>query len=299
MQECGRKLIELQRRAGGAASGIRTHLRPGRFEVTTAGFDPFLQLVGSDPWNSSTYTGLVVPTTPTTTAQKRYLFQLARISFNVGETATLVGLRLYASLFGFDESGAGPYELQILSPLWRFLLGGGNISWHVMVLPKTWRNVRNPANADSFIFLDSSGPALLYQDAVHYVPPNGGRPWGKPIAHDLGNMHDLRYPWRDSQVESELHIPIPPSSDVAVYASVWQHDPGSEQMLNQPTFTSAQAAAASPEDRFWAAFTKVQYGRVAASLIFEEELGKQIEYDGGGCGCAGPEPAVRLIKAVD
>lgn len=283
--ERGARLLKLQERPGGVAGGVRTHLRPGRIEVTTAGFDPNLQLIGSDPYNTSTYTGLVVPTTPTLSAQTRYLFQLARISFNNPESAWLVGLRLYASLFGFDDGGNGPYELEITSPMWRFVLGGGNISFHVMVLGKRWMDRRNPANRDSVIYLDSPGnSALLYQGvsplfqpppAALYVPPNAGRPWGKPLASDLGNIHDNRFPWREDHSEESLCIPIPAPCDVVVYASVWQHDTNFDGSTNKPNFSCSQFSAATPEDRFWATFHNVQYGRVAASLIFAEEYGKE------------------------
>jgi hypothetical protein len=44
--------------------------------------------------------------------------------------------------------------------------------------------------------------------------------------------------------------------------------------MTPPTFNSNQFAAATPEDKFWIANASTcQYGRVAASLIFEEELG--------------------------
>jgi len=245
-------------------------MRRGRWEVTTAGFDPNLQLIGADPYSTPTFTGLVVPTAPTTSPQKRYLFQLARVQFNAPEKAYLVGLRLYASLFGFLGRGEGSpgilRELEITSPMWRF--PDANISWHVMLLNKAWRARRNPLNADSLIFRDAYGPALLFETLAPYTPPNAGRPWGRPIASDLANIHDLRYPWRDSQVEVELRVPLPSRVDLGVFCSVAQHDPSITL-----TLSDAQAAASTPEDRFWAAYQGVQYGRVAASVIVEEDYG--------------------------
>lgn len=272
------RLLKLQDHAGGVPSGLVTHLLPGRIDVTSAGFDPNLQLLGSDPWNSPTYTGLIVPATPTLSAQTRYLFQLARVSFNTPEKAWLTGIRLYASLFGYDEAGKGPYELPITSPMWRFALGGGNISWHVMVVSKTWRDRRNPANSDSVIYLDTPGPsALLYQSLTPtYVPPNGGRPWGKPIHSSLANLHGMPYPWADDHAEEALRIPIPSPCDIAIFASVWQHNASGSIIspVAAPSFSANQFAAAGPEDRFWSAFAPVQYGRIAASLIVSEEMGK-------------------------
>lgn len=286
MEERERKLVMLQGRAGGVPAGIRTHLRPGRLEVTTAGYDPNLQLVGGDPYGTPDFTGLLVPTAPTPTGkpQLRYLFQLARIGFNNPESAWLRGIRLYASLFGYTITQGvttGPFEKQITSPMWRF--PDGNISWHVMVIGKTWRDRRNPANTDSLVFLDSSAPAQLFQvpasvlPPVAYVPPNAGRPWGKAIASDLGNIHDMRYPWRDDHAETVLNIPIPAPCDVAIFCSVAQHDFSVDTGVPAPVFTANQFAAATPEDQFWSAYSNVQYGRVAASLIIGQELGKEYE----------------------
>ena len=287
MEAAERKLIALQGRAGGVAQGIRTHLRPGRLSVTTAGFDPNLQLLGSDPWNSSSYTGLVVPKAPTMSAQSRYLFLLARIGFNTPENAWIRGLRLYTSLFGYDSAGNGPFELEITSPMWRFVLGGGNVSFHVQVLGKSWRSRRNPSNSDSVIYLDSTSPALLYQQKasgfIPYLPPNAGRPWGKPVHSDLGNIHDNRFPWRDDHAETALNIPIPAPCDVAVYASVWQHATETGGVPNVPVFSCSQFSASGPEDRFWATYNNVQYGRVAASLVIGEEMGKAYEQSDEEC----------------
>jgi hypothetical protein len=268
------RLIRLQDRGGGVQSGIRSHLRAGRWEVTTAGLDPNLQLIGGDPWGAPDFTGLIVPTASTLSItpvgkpqyQFRYLFMAARAQFHNGEKARLVGLRLYASLFGQNASGQ-LFERQIENPMWRF--PDGNISVHIMQNPKLNRIRRNPLNADSLMYLDSYSPALLYQTLAPYAPPNGGRPWGKtPVHSDLGNIHDLRYPWRDSQIEHELDIPIPMPSDIVAYVSVGQHD---TQEFPAPVLTAEQFAAAGEEDQFWSAYENVRYGRIAVSLVFEED----------------------------
>lgn len=258
----------------------RTYLRPGRFEVSTAGFDPNLELVGGDPWGTPDFTGLVVPAAPTPLAsfQKRYLFLLARAQFQNGENVRLRGIRQYASLFGdlLDTSNpsvppvvVATFEKQILSPMFRF--PDGNISWHVRVIPKTARDRRNPANADSLIYQDSYSPALLYQSLAPYVPPNGGRPWGKAVT-GLGNIHSLDWPWRDSQVELGLDWPVPAPCDVAIFASVAQTDVSTHASFAQ--MSNAQFAALGPEDAFFVAYAPTaRFGRIAASLIFEEQIG--------------------------
>ena len=279
----GDDVAKLQALPGGAAANVTSHLRTGRYAVSTVGFDPNLQLIGSDPYASSSYTGLWVPSDPTTTPQGRYLFLLARSGFQFGERVRLVGIKQFASLTARVDTVDGPapsfFELPIHTPTWRFW-NGGNISWHVRLVHKTRRPTRNPLNADSLIYQDAPGPALLYDSLAPYVPPNAGRPPGDPIPFcDLGNFHDLRYPWRDSQSELELNIPLPPAFDVAIYASVWQHNPSA----GLPALTDLQVATMSPEDQFAWRFAGdnletgglgCQYGRIAAQLIFEEEIGQ-------------------------
>jgi len=267
-------IVRLADRAGGAAPGIRSPLCNGRYEIVSAGFDPNLQLIGSDPYSTPTYTGIVVPSTPAVGSGGlgRYLIHLARAQFGSGEAGTrLVGIRMYASLMATipGVQGGPPtfYERQIVNPLWRG--PSGNISWHVMVVPKTVRNTRSVFNSDTHIRDDSTGPALLFQTEAPYVPPNGGRPWGTPINSSLGNMHDLRFPWRDILTEQSLDIPVPVPSDIAIFASVRQLD-----VALNPTgaLTAQQFEALGEEDKFLFAFPQAVYGRVAASLVFDKNF---------------------------
>lgn len=270
------KVVRLQNRVGGPAP--RVPMRCGRYETTTVGFDQYAMLTGSDPWGTPSFTGLIVPSRPTVSPQTRYLFTLARHSFNSPENAWVRGVRLYTSLFGFSGS-VGPFELEITSPLWRFAFGGGNVTFHLMTMGRGWRDTRNPANGPSLRFERSKGPALLYQSLVPYVPPNAGRPWGKPLPNtDWGTVYDLRNKFRTDRAEQSLFIPVPSPCDIVLFASVWQHDPGSSDSQNRPRFSTSQMTAASPEDRFWASFDNVQFGRVAGSLIVEEEIGKLEEF---------------------
>src|SRR5271154_3298736 len=164
---------------------LDTPLCAGRYEIVTAGLDPALGFIGSDPYEASVYTGLIVPSASSASiGDERYLFMLARTSFQSGEKGVrLVGIRQYADLVALIPGNEGdPFQVfhqEIKSPM--FHPPDGNISWHVMVIPQTFRDTRNPANADSFIFQDSVSPALLYQTPAPYSPPNGGRPWGTSI----------------------------------------------------------------------------------------------------------------------
>jgi hypothetical protein len=139
------------------------------------------------------------------------------------------------------------------------------------------RDTRNPANADGFIYQDSLSPALLYQtgapDGTGYTPPNGGRPWGTSVGASLGNIHELRYPWRTARSEHVLDIPLPVPCDVLFFASVRQNDPALT-----PSLTDCCALGAlSSEDQFLVAYSDfAQYGTIAGSLVFDENIGEDV-----------------------
>jgi hypothetical protein len=284
-----KRLLDLQRDPNGVGYAIRTRLLSGRHEIVPATLDPFVALLGSDPYGSPVGTGLLVPSTPTgslvTAGQSpslfRYLFLLAKEQFNSGEQGVrLTGIRQYAELVA-TVSGLGTFRKEITNPLWH--PPDGSISWHVMLIPKTWQLTRNVQNTDSLVFRDAYGPALLYETIAGpqfaptaYTPPNAGRPWGKPIGGvSLGNMHDLRYRWRQSQLELTLDIPIPLPCDVALFASVRQNDPATNPAATG--LTANQFTALGAEDQFLTAYSaSAQYGRIAGSLVFDENLGEDV-----------------------
>jgi hypothetical protein len=287
-------VIRLQTHPDGVGAAIRSTLYKGRFEVVTNGPNSEFGFIGSDPYNTNAYTGLVVPPTPSSAiGGARYLFLLARAGFSAAEQGSdhlgtrLVGIRQYVELIARIPAGTLPlteigetgppegstvtFRKEIVSPLWHPV--DGDISWHVMTIPKGQRDTRNPANTDGFIYQDALSPALLYQVAAPYSPPNGGRPWGIPLGASLGNIHDLRYPWRSERAERVLDIPIPVPCDVVLFASVRQNNPE----LN-PTFGPDQCCllpTLSPEDQFVVAFNQfAQYGSIAGGMTFEQNLGE-------------------------
>lgn len=291
--EATARVVRLQRHPGGVAQGIRTALFDGHVEVVSAGPNAEFNFIGSDPYGTSAYTGLVVPSAPSDSiGGARYLFMLARASFNAGEQSAdnrgvrLTGIRQYAELVARIPAGEGPLEpdagpptgstvtfrKEIWQPLWHPL--DGDISWHVMIVGRTnQRDTRNPLNADGLAFQDSMSPALLYQSLAPYVPPNDGRPWGTPMTSSLGNVHELRYRWRDRDSQRVLDIPINPPCDVALYASVRQNDPTTNPVFADEATVTPQFRALSPEDQFVVAYAPyAQYGTIAGSLIFDQNL---------------------------
>jgi hypothetical protein len=171
------------------------------------------------------------------------------------------------------------FRREIKNPLWH--PPDGNISWHVMVISKGRRDTRNPSNTDGVIYQESRSPALLYQTITGpvtapatYTPPNGGRPWGRPIGASLGNIHDLRYRSRTDQSERNLDIPLPLPCDVALFASVRQNDPTTNPILAAGV-TEMQFAALTREDQFLTAYSAfAQYGSLAGALTFDLNLGE-------------------------
>jgi|SRR5271157_967317 len=270
---------------------LRTPLLEGRFEIVTAGPNPEFGFIKSDPYGTNVGTGLVVPSTPSAAiGDARYLMMLARASFQSGERGVrLVGIRQYAEMIARIPAGTAPlasttasggptagstvvFRKEIRLPLWH--PPDGDISWHVMILDKRQVDTRNPANADGFIFRMSKSPALLYEVAVPYAPPNGGRPWGKAIKASLGNIHELRYGSRDQNSEYVLDVPIQVPCDVALFASVRQNDPATNPTLADPT-TTQQFVALSEEDRFLVAYSQfAQYGVISGALTFDRNLGE-------------------------
>lgn len=296
MDERSAKVIRLQTRPDGVGASIRSVLHNGRDEIVTNGPNPEFGFIGSDPYNTNAYTGLVVPPTPSSAiGGARYLFVLARQSFSTGEQSAdrlgvrLVGIRQYAELIARLPARTAPlasgtgspagstvtFRKEITSPLWH--PQDGNISWHVMILNKVQRDTRNPANTDGVIYQDALSPSLLYQTLGPYVPPNAGRPWGTPIGASLGNIHELRYPWRTERSERVLDISIPVPCDVVLFASVRQNAPATNPVLAEGTVTTQQFAALSPEDQFVVAYpTLAQYGAIAGALVFDQNLGEDV-----------------------
>ena len=301
MDERTANVIRLRDYPNGVAAGLRSMLENGRSEIVTAGPNPEFGFIGSDPYKTNAYTGLVVPQTPSSAiGNSRYLFLLARTSVGTGEKNSaenlgirLVGIRQYAEIIARIPAGTPPlaaeggpaagstvtFRKEIESPLWH--PPDGDISWHVMVVPKVFRDKRNPSNTDGFMFQDSTSPALLYQtgapSGVGYTPPNGGRPWGTALAASLGNMHELRYRWRTERSEQVLDIPLPAPCDIALFASVRQNDPATNPVFaniatNTPAFT-----ALSNEDRFLVAYAAfAQYGAIAGALVFDQNIGTEV-----------------------
>jgi hypothetical protein len=287
------KVIRLQTDPRGIGA-LRTPLLEGRFEIVTAGPSAEYGFIKSDPYGTNVGAGLVVPSTPTAAlGGNRYLMMLARASFQSGERGVrLVGIRQYAEMVARIPAGTAPlasggpptgstvtFRKEIKNSLWH--PPDGDISWHLMVIDKRQTDTRNPANSDGVIFRMSKSPALLYETIAGpptaptaYTPPHGGAPWGKAIKASLGNIHELRYSYRDQNSEYALDIPIQVPCDVALFVSVRQNDPTTNPSLAN-TGTTQQFNALSDEDQFLVAYSAfAQYGTIVGALTFDRNLGE-------------------------
>jgi hypothetical protein len=262
-------------------------------EVSTVGIDEALQGISSDPFGSaySSSVGLRVPAfvPPKSTPPlppNRYLFLLA--SRGVGEREKMIvrGWRQYVTI-GISVPAdvsvpSRPVELEVSTPGFRF--PDGNISWHLVREPPQGDLPLQRPGTDlaNFSFVDSSGPALLYQTAVFsaatgfymlnltaYTPPLNRQSTWEPIA-GLGNVHDLRTQWRDAHAWDSLHAVVEGPCRVSLYASVLQTNPATRP---QPTLP-AGFFAPPPEESFIAEMQGeedgVKYWRVAGAIICED-----------------------------
>lgn len=177
------------------------------------------------------------------------------------------------------------FEKPIVTPRWRF--PDGNISWHVMAvqpnvptpsfLVGTAGNINN--QTPGFAYNNTTSPSILGNGAgeVGYTPSNGGRPFGAPLTPDLGNIHDMRWPWDSANSwHYSLDVPINAPCDIVLYASVQQTNTETRNLPSVPPSPVPGADAAgfstlSPEDQFFLTFpTTCAYWRVAGALVFAE-----------------------------
>lgn len=244
---------------------ILSALVPKRSEFTSVGIDEALQGVGSDGWGSLSWTGLRVPTRPTPAAHPdlRYLFQLCSFQLSDHETCRIIGLRNGWSMGFNQQTGQGPtltnriVEQWVEGPL--FKGPDFNVSWNLRKL--TINEPRRPNPAQVFdpatgwlqgtAFQTSDTPALLYRTIggapgnpfytglTAYIPPNGARPWGRPLAADLGEFFDLKVRWSDADAWHALDIPVVGPARVVFYCTVQQSDPATRQGLTVPNNTTA------------------------------------------------------------
>jgi hypothetical protein len=257
-------------------------------EVSTVGIDEALAGLSSDPFGASVPTslGLRIPAFVPANGE-RYLFLLASREVVARQRVRVRGWRQYLTIGYNGASGvpSNPVELAVTTPNFRF--PDGNVSWHLVREPGPLSNatlLRPNTDLASFMFADSSTPALLYQsytqsantgfymlNLTSYVAPTQRRATWEPIAASLGNVRDLRAPWDDAHSWNSLDVNVQGPCRVSLYASVLQTNPNTRSNPVIPV------TGGPPEQRFIADVSgleleglAVNFWRVAGALIFDD-----------------------------
>lgn len=283
--------------------------RTRRVEIASYGVDETRQLSGTSPFGGSAWLGLRVPTLPTSTLTPagkprgsfRYLFNGASFSVGAGAKARIIGYRQYHEIGFLQTSGTSENVLvravtmPVTTPGWAF--PDATVSWHFRLLGGP--NAQGlplftpaPQNGQNLIKGWATGPALLYQsitlpagdpyyvDLTAYVPPNGGRPFGRPLTDhpQAATILGLATDWKTPDAWGSLDVEVSGPDTVAALISVAQTDP----TAYPPPFTVTGGFAAplgdgvTPEDAFLmnaaqAGKHAIQW-RVGVSLIVETGL---------------------------
>lgn len=263
-------------------------MRGSRYEVSTTGFDPSRQAIGSDPDGSPYNVGIRLPGPPTTGGVpngQRFMIMLAQARFGGNRKARLVGMRQLITIGALINSVPGPpptgtnypVEFQIKTPFWSFT--DGNVSWHLRRVPIMNIQTNNTNNTDTAQFQYSRTPAIMFQTgfvagdvAAGYTAPFGGRIPGTSLTPELGNFPDIKGNWTSDTSWYSLDIEIEGPCDIALMASVKQTTPASRPVLVPPLpLFPGGSSNITPEDGFLLNFPTAQYFRIAGALAFEEE----------------------------
>jgi hypothetical protein len=267
-----------------------------RIEIPTTGIDEFFQIIGSDPFGSTSYVGLRVPTRPTATLAddngtnifaNRYLFTGAAYSVSDGSIGRIVGYRQLVTIGATQTVGEGSaaqvreVEQLVTSPFWHF--ADANVSFHLRRLGPPGSqgvpaNTPGPTDLRCFKFRRSDGPALLYETATvplgyyvnltAYTPPNAGQPYGTPLSDGhQGTFYDQRTEWRTHGAWHSLDVEVEGPDTIVAFISVAQTDPASRPVYTPPgTFFPN---GLSDEEQFLLNNPTARYWRVGFSLIVE------------------------------
>lgn len=243
-------------------------------EATSFGFDEYLQGFGSDPSLTPASVGLRVPAL----AGVWYLFLGARADLDPGDA--IVSYRQLATIAQLKNNTPDtpllapliPVERHIEAPQWH--PPDGFISWHLTTQPKAqagpWRG--GPLDQESFMFEDSSTPALLYQTAtIPALPPAPGylglNAYTPPAMRGVSilTLRDLRAPWHRP---ARMRYVIDRPTVVRFYIAVFQTNPDAREEI-EITPSDFTIEGLEREDNFVQALVDYQYWRVGVSLGIE------------------------------
>lgn len=283
-----------------------------RIELSASGIDDGLLGLSSDPFTQGVpqAPGLRVPSVLTgdhPPTRPRYLFLLA--TRKILNTCRLIGIRQGLTIGNFlnaDAPSTYPLELFVTSPTWKFV--DGNVSWHLVYEDNAQPNPHQLTITDTQNWAKdcSDSPAMLYstftngvvnvngapilymENLTAYTPPQLQNSW-KPIAGDLKNFYDLRFPYTGDGAwrafgGSDGGIWLEAGRRVSLYASILQTNPATRPN-SVPSIAGPPVAVAGglpPEEAFVSLMAQLnsgeasslgaQYWRVLGALIFEDEI---------------------------
>lgn len=250
-------------------------------EVSTVGFDPDREGIGSGPSGGSNAVSsrLFIPEAPTPDNKHRYSFVLCGYRIPRGTTAHLLGWAQKLVIGQPLQTTATiplPEDFPVVTPDWAFR--DGNVVWSLRFIPGNRKTPRlNPPPGSSLL---NRGPskttnpygaysALLYRDqaAVGYTPPAGGNFYGDPI-FSPGTFYDVRNPWRN--YGPTVDIPIDGPGDLIMVASVWQTNPATRPVFVPPP-GPFDVGSLEPEERFLLSFPDAVYRGIAGHMLVRQE----------------------------
>lgn len=264
-------------------------MRRGRHEIATVGFNPNLQLVGSDPSGSPYDLGIFIGANAGSTKPTlRQLYMLCMKSFNAGQRGRLIGFRQYLTLYVLETSptvGASyPLERPVETPTWKYV--DGNVLWGVRKLPPKTHFRPNALNADGLAFEQSQTPAQLFETIGGGIitPPYGGLFPGNVLTPDLGSMRELRCRRWTEYVPCDVVFEGP--CDIGFFASVQQTNPSTRTappvigMTPIPVSAQFNGGVALPDN------TLVEHWYVVTTTGVNASIGDLIFDNGSNAGVA-------------
>lgn len=258
-----------------------SNARRQRLTAFTSQVDPAMAGVGFGPAvGDTTYTGIVLPSDPTTTQSRRYLCRLCGIQIPNGYLGRIVSVKqlLTVGVAVKVEQDAAPswiFELPVRDPTWHF--ADGNVSWHLMAVPPGTAAKKSFSDtiygAPFSQSRDGTGSAILARSTGIAAPPgsyrplNGGKPYGQPVA-GLGSFADMRWPWDAAQDPNEaLDTEVLGPCNLVLFASVHQTDPA--RRTDKPVLV--EDAWLRPEDKFVLQNPDARYWRIGGRMTVDLE----------------------------
>jgi hypothetical protein len=267
-----------------------------RQELTSFGFDDFLQLVGGDMDRTPTSTGIRIPETPSDGVNVgRYLALCACADVTDGDI--IVGwaqLLTIAALIGQGDGGfTAPFyrdERDVKTPGWRFQ--DGFATFYLTAEPRAQVSMSQgpisplfvappPGKSfdqESFVFEDATTSTMLYETcripAVPTAPGYLGLDQYQPPAirgtRLLAFTRDVRVPFSTGSFEF-LKIPIHQTMRVRAYCAVWQTNPGTR--LKNTLAASSFAGGLAPEEEFLQVYPNIsRYHRCGVRLLIDRRV---------------------------